>query len=152
MSWISNAMMWWSDDSGSTWNKVSDHNRSEVTIDYERIGADQRMVNGTFRRYSVTKKRTFAMSWENLPSNSSTGTGGIGTADGGYGGQQIQDWYTAHDGSFLVKFRKGADDGKAANDGTIETVTCVLTDFSKAVNKRGPGTDLWNISLTLAEV
>jgi len=149
MSWITNAMMWWSDDSGSTWNKVTDHNRSPVTVDFERIGTDQRMANGTLRRYSVTKKRTFTMSWNDLPSISNAG---IGTADSGYGGQQILDWYNAHDGSFLVKFRKGADDGKAANDGTIETVTCVLTDFSRETVKRGPQTDIWNVNLTLAEV
>ena len=149
MSWITNAMMWWSDDGGTTWNKVTDHNRAPMSVDYERIGNDQRMVNGTLRRYSVAKKRTFSTSWENLPSKANAG---IGTADGGFAGEDIQNWYNTHDGSFLVKFRKGADDGKATNDGTIETVTVVITSFSKEIAKRGPSVDLWTASITLEEV
>jgi len=33
-------------------------------------------------------------------------------------------------------------------DGTIEVVTVMISDFSKEVTKRGPGIDLWSLSVT----
>lgn len=137
MAWQDNAIMYWSLDS-TTWNKITDHNRQPLDISFERIGTQNRMVDGTLRRHSVAKKRTFSISWTMLPSkrdsvyNSKTG---LNTVDGGWAGEDIESFYNANDGSFKVKLRKGTDEAKAISDGTIEIVTVMITDFSKVVEK-----------------
>ena len=68
----------------------------------------------------------------------------MNTADGGYGGNDIESFHNAHDDEFTMQLRLG--------DGTIEVVTVMISDFSKDVVKRGPGIDLWNLSITLEEV
>jgi hypothetical protein len=106
------------------------------------------------RRYSVAKKRTFQFSWTNLPSkrNSSyNGRTGLSTVDDGWAGEEIEAFFIANDGAFQMKLRKGVDEAKASNDATIETVTVMITDFSKSVVKRGV-VDLWDLDITLEEV
>lgn len=153
MSWQANAIMYWSTDN-INWNKVTDHNRQPLDISYERFGTDQRMVDATLRRYSVAKKRTFTVSWDMLPSKvtpSYGGKSGLGTVDGGWAGEDIETFYYANDGRFYMKLRKGIDEAKASNDGTIETVQVMITEFSKTVVKRGI-VDFWQLDITLEEV
>lgn len=47
---------------------LSDHNRSEIAFEPERIEKRQRTINGRMRSYHVADKMTFSTSWENLPS------------------------------------------------------------------------------------
>jgi hypothetical protein len=142
--------MYWSDDSGTTWNRITDHNRSALNIGITRIGTDNRMVNGRLRRYAVTKKRQITTSWDMVPAFS--GGTALTTADGGWGGSDIKSWHDSHDGSFLVQLRKGSDVGKTVGDGTVENLNVMITDFSYDVEKRGPNQDLWSVSITLDEV
>ena len=153
MGWQDNAIMYWSLD-GTNWNKISDHNRQPLSISFERFGTSNRMVDATLRRYSVSKKRTFQLSWSMFPSKRSSvyaGKTGITTVDGGWAGEDIENFYNTTDGAFKVKLRKGTDEAKAIADGTIEVVTVMITDFSKTVEKRGV-VDLWSLDITLEEV
>jgi hypothetical protein len=153
MAWTDNAIMYWSLD-GTTWNKITDHNRQPLSISYERFETNNRMVDATMRRYSVAKKRTFALSWTMLPSkmtSSYNGRTGLATVDGGWAGEDIENFYNTNNGAFKVKLRKGADEAKAITDGTLEVVTVMITDFSKTVEKRGV-VDLWSLDITLEEV
>jgi hypothetical protein len=154
MAWTSNAIMFWSSDNGTTWNKISDHNREPLAISWERIERKNRMADGTLRRYTVAKKRSFSTSWTMLPSkrNSSyNGKVGMTTVDDGWSGEEMESFYNTIDGRFLMKIRKGIDEAKAITDGTIEVVPVMITDFSKDIEKRGV-VDLWTINLTLEEV
>lgn len=153
MAWTDNAIAYWSLD-GTTWNKITDHNREPLSISFERFGKTNRMADGTMRRYSVAKKRTFQFSWSNLPSKRNSvynGKTGLTTVDGGWAGEDIEAFYNTTDGAFKMKLRKGTDEAKAANDGTLEVVTVMITDFSKEVTKRGV-VDLWSLDITLEEV
>lgn len=153
MGWRENAIMYWSKD-GTNWNRISDHNRAPLNISFERIGTSNRMANGTLRRYSVAKKRSFNASWTMFPSKVSPlygGKTGLGTVDGGWAGEDIEKFYNETDGEFYVKLRKGTDEAKAVADGTIETVKVMVSDFSKDIEKRGV-VDLWSLSITLEEV
>lgn len=152
MSWQTNATMYWSDDSGATWHMVTDHNRQPLSINVTRLETVNRMANGTLRRYSIAKKQTITTSWSNVPSITAPATGNGGTVDGGWGGIDMKAWHDSHDGSFLVKLRKGQDINKTASDGTIETLTMMISDFSHDVVRRGVNVDFWNVSLTLEEV
>lgn len=154
MAWTDNAIMYWSSDNGVTWNKVSDHNRSPLSINFERLETKNRMVDATLRRYSVAKKRTFQLSWTMFPSkrdNTYAGKTAITTVDGGWAGEDIENFHNTVDGAFKVKLRKGNDEAKAISDGTIEIVTVMISDFSKIVEKRGV-VDLWSLDITLEEV
>ena len=154
MSWKQNAIMYWSNDGGATWNKISDHNRSPLSIGVERLETKSRMVDGTLRRYSVAKKRTISVSWENFPSKTSplyAGRTGLGTVDGGWAGEDIENFHDTVDGAFKVKLRKGIDEAKDTSDASIEVIDVMMTDFSKEVVKRGT-VDLWSLSVTLEEV
>ena len=155
MAWTDNAIMFWSTD-GVTWNKITDHGRAPLDVSVERIEKKSRMVNGTLRRYSVNKKRTLSASWTNIPSKKNSvhnGRTGLTTVDGGWAGEDIEDFHdsVAGDGAFWMKLRKGSDEFKAANDGTLEQFKVMISDFSKSVEKRGV-VDLWNLSITLEEV
>jgi hypothetical protein len=141
MAWIDNAVMYWHD--GSQYRKITDHNRSPLDESVERIEKKQRMADGTLRRYTVAKKRTWSCNWESLPSKTGV-VGYLNTADGGWAGQDIEAFHNTHDGQFNMQLRKG--------DGTVEVVTVMIADFSKTIVKRGSGIDLWNLSITLEEV
>lgn len=144
MVWTTNTIMYWYDSSGTPgYRKITDHGRSALSVSVERIEKKNRMADGTLRRYVVAKKRTWSCSWENLPSKNGV-SGSFSTADGGYAGEDIEAFHNANDAEFNMQLRKG--------DGTIEVVTVMITDFSKEIVKRGPGIDLWSLSITLEEV
>lgn len=154
MPWTDNAIVFWSNDDGATWNKITDHNRQPLDISFERIGTQNRMVDGTLRRYSVAKKRTFQLSWTMIPAKRNAtygGKTGITTVDGGWAGEDIESFYNNNDGAFKIKLRKGSDEAKAITDGTIEVATVMISEFSKSVEKRGV-VDLWSLDITLEEV
>lgn len=154
MAWQDNAIMYWSSDGGSTWSKITDHNREPLQISVERLEKKNRMVDGTLRRYTVAKKRTFSVSWTMLPSkrNSSyLGKAGITTVDNGLAGEEIEAFHNTVNGAFKMKLRKGIDEAKAIADASIEVVDVMITDFSKDIEARGL-VDLWSLSITLEEV
>lgn len=153
MAWTDNAIMFWSLD-GTTWNKITDHNRDPLSISVERIERKNRMADGTLRRYSVSKKRSFNLSWTMLPSRrnaSYAGKTGLTTVDGGWAGEDIENFHNTNDGAFKIKLRKGNDEAKAISDGTLEVVDVMITDFSKDIEKRGV-VDFWTLNITLEEV
>lgn len=118
-------------------NSVTDHNRSELEVDVQRIETAKRMANGTLRKYVVADKRTFSVSWDDLP-NSATYT-----VDGFWGGKEIEDFYNRNAGSFPLRITNG--------DGTSETFLVMITDFGKSLNRRGKF-DFWNVNIEMEEV
>lgn len=141
MSWIDNSAMFWFD--GAAFQKVTDHNRSALSVSIERIEKKSRMANGTLRRYTVAKKRSWSVSWDMLPSKRNVAKS-LSTVDGGLAGEDIEAFHNNTDDAFQMQLRRG--------DGTIETVSVMISDFSKEIAKRGPGIDFWNLSITLEEV
>lgn len=159
-SWTENAMMWWR-NSGGTLVKVSDHGRSSLQEGVERFETLTRMADGTLRRYSVAKKRTWSVSWENLPSTNLL-AGGLHTVDAGMAGEDLENWMNTYDGSFRMVLRRGsARDVATPNpaeglipykDANFYIVNVMITEFDKEVVKRGRLADLWDVSVTLEEV
>lgn len=49
---------------------LSDHNRSEISFNTERIEKRQRTINGRMRSYHIADKLNISFSWNNLPSRS----------------------------------------------------------------------------------
>lgn len=158
MAWTDNSIMFWQ-DAGGTYRKISDHNRSSLSESTERIENKQRMADGTLRRYSVAKKRTWSCDWTNLPSTNSKAAG-LKTADGGWAGEDIEAFHNITNSAFRMILRRGSADGKTVpvpadsalpyRDDDFYIVKVMISDFSKEVVKRGL-VDLWDLSITLEE-
>ncbi len=117
-------------------NPLTEHNRAPLSIDVERIEKSNRMANGYMRRYIVADKRTFSVSWENLPHAA------INTVDGKWGGREIENWYNTM-GSFILEIIEG--------DGTRTQYNVAFSDFSKTITKRGVY-DFWTLDISLEEL
>lgn len=117
---------------------ISDHNRSELSVDVERIETSKRMANGTMRKYVVIDKRSFSVSWNDLPSESAW------TVDGFAGAHAIEQFYYDNQGVFTLYL--------SYNNQSDSVVPVMFTDFSKTLNKRAKNFAFYNVSLTMEEV
>ena len=152
---------------------LSDHNRSEISFNTERIEKRQRTINGRMRSYHIADKLSISFSWNNLPSRSHSevadfNSSGVSplknstseyTTDGGAGGVQLLDWYENHKGPFWMylaydKYTNfGTNDAAYSHLGKYNQIMQVyFSDFNYTVTKRGGSNfDLWNVSVTLEE-
>jgi hypothetical protein len=149
---------------------LSDHNRSDISFNTNRLENRKRMVNGHMRSYHIADKMNISFSYNLLPSRSFsenqsfTASGQYVsnlveyTADGGAGGAELLDWYSSNPGSFYMflsydkpqSFTYGRYENLNKYSDVLEVF---VSDFSYNVIKRG-GTnhDLWDISISLEEV
>ncbi len=67
--------------------KLSEHNRQPVSIEHNRIEKQQRMANGTLRKFFIADKKSISVTWNMLPSFSTF------TVDGGYGAMDLKAFY-----------------------------------------------------------
>lgn len=125
-----NAIMEWND------NKITDHNRSDVQVSVERIENTKRMANGTMRKYVVADKRSFTVSWNDLPHTAAW------AVDGYWAGKEIEAFYNTNTGPFQLRLTNG--------DGTTNLYTVFMSRFSKNITKRG-AYDFWNVEVELVE-
>lgn len=116
---------------------VSDHNRSPLSVDIERIETATRMANGTMRKYVVADKRTLSTSWSDLPNAARF------TVDGYAGANDLENFYNSNKGAFTVRVYYG--------DNTQDSFQVMFTDFSKSLSKRG-AFDFYDVDLTMEEV
>lgn len=158
---------------GTNFIILSDHNRSELSFNKQRIENRQRMINGTMRSYHIADKLTMSVSWEMLPSRSynkdpyfdeNTGKATATfledyTVDGGAGGAELLEWYENHNGPFWMmlaydKYTNFDGGDKYTHLGEYNQIVQVyFSSFDYDVVKRG-GTnfDFWNISCSVEEV
>jgi hypothetical protein len=73
-----------------TWHKLTDHNRDAISISQELIETQERMANGTMRKYVISQKDTISVSWSYVPSRTSE------TADLNNGAAWIESFYRAN--------------------------------------------------------
>lgn len=119
-------------------NEVTDHNRQPISVSHEMYMHEERMVDGTLRRYHVATKRTWSVNWTELFSKSEW------VVDGYWSGEDIKEFYDETPGSFNLTLSYG--------DGTTETVVVMFSDFSYDVTKRTTDYDFWEVNITLVEV
>lgn len=119
-------------------NRVTDHNRSPISVTYDRIESKKRMANGTMRTLHVAEKRKFRVSWKDLPKNN------VQAVDGFWSALALATFYETTIGEFTLTLTYG--------DNSTETVTVMFDEFSTKLNKRSYYTDLYDVDLGLVEV
>lgn len=123
---------------GSVTHKLTDHNRSEITVSLERIENRKRMADGTMRTFVVATKRNWKVTWNTVPVNDNQ------TVDGFWGAKSIKTFYDTTLGSFQLILTDGQN--------VTETVTVMFDNFGYKLNKRSKYTDLYDIDMALVEV
>jgi hypothetical protein len=128
------------------WNKVTEHNRSPIRLDVERIEKVVRTSNGTLRKNHVADKKQFSMSWDMLPSYRTL------TVDGGWGAEDLRQFYLSNDGKKTFNIRINlAKTGSDQSTSGYEPYTVSISGCNFEVVKRGLQPH-WNVSLSMDEV
>jgi hypothetical protein len=151
---------------------LSDHGRTELSFNKQRIENRKRMINGGMRSYHVADKINVSWSWDMLPSRSysndplfSNNTGKQTslsteyTADGGAGGVDLIQWYDNNPGSFYMflaydRYDKFNSSAFAQMDKYNEVLEVYFASFDYAVIKRGSINthDFFNVDVAVEEV
>lgn len=118
-------------------NGLSEHNRQPLAMTPDSIETKQRMADGTLRKYFVVAKRTYSLSWNNLPGSAAK------TIDGLWGAMDIQNFYFANPQPFTLTITYGT--------GVVETRQVMFSSFENDLAKRGYD-DLYNLTISLEEV
>jgi hypothetical protein len=143
---------------GTTWYKLTDHNRKEIQVNPTLIEKSQRMSNGTMRKYVIAKKNVISTSWEMIPSKTSL------TVDGNYSSAWMDAFYSANSGvPVYLKLVSSSDTvpakGVAPNDSTFKTsltnsktYTVFITQFSSTTTHRNINSDYVNMNIEFTEI
>lgn len=154
---------------GTTWYKLTDHNRQEIDIATTLIEKEARMANGTLRKFVVAKKNIISVSWDFLPTKpastgNATNDAEFVVIDGNYSGSWMESFYNANCGiPIYVKIveSKHTDPstGSVPADNTyVSALTgeriyqVFMTGFTKTLRKRNRVTDFVDISFEFTEI
>jgi len=119
-------------------NKLTDHNRTVISVTPDRIENRKRMADGTLRNFVVAQKRKVKTSWDNLPNKTSL------TVDGFWGADALIGFYNTAFGEFTLRVSFG--------DNTYEDLLVMFSDFSHQLKKRNKYVDYYSIDVTFEEV
>ena len=129
-----------------TFNKVTEHNRSDLGVSIERIEQVTRTSDGTLRKNYITDKRRFSASWTKLPSYRTQ------TVDGAWGAEDLRTFYLSNEGKTSFRIRINlAKNGADQTSSGYEEHTVVFGGCNFSVVKRGLQPH-WNVSIELEEV
>jgi hypothetical protein len=132
--------------------RLTEHNRAPLSINTERIESSQRMANGTLRKYFIADKLNLNVSWEMIPSFRNE------TADGGWGAEDIKNFYESSAGrsTFRVRINPTVFSTTLIEDsnGSLVddyTYTMAFTSCDFTVLKRGLQ-PFWSVNISLEQV
>jgi len=145
----------------TTWYKLTDHNRKEISITPILLEKEARMANGTLRKFVISKKDIISTSWDFLPTTSTTKSPIV---DGNYGASWLSAFYNANVGNpIYIKLiaSKHTDPslGQIPNDSTYASASTAskiyqvfISDFSKTIRKRNTEKDFVDMSIEFTEI
>ena len=134
---------------------LTDDNRSTLNVGIERIEYKKRMINGRMRSYHVTDKKTFNVSWNEIPSASAGLSEARNSMPGIAAGKQMVDWHSNHSQSFYMTLVYDTPNPERPSDSLryrLEWYNVFFDSFDYEVIKRGSLYDHWNVSMSLVEV
>ena len=132
--------------------RVTEHNRSPLSFNVERIDKFTRMANGAARKYFIADKLNISASWEMIPSFRNQ------TVDGGWGAEDLKNFYesAAGRGAFSIKLNPTVfstdlveQSGGALVDDYTYSVMFSSADFT--LIKRGLQ-PFWSVNISLVQV
>ena len=133
-------------DTTQSWIKLSEHNRSEISMDVERIEQSQRMANGSLRKFFVADKKEFSVSWTMLPGSR------IYTVDNEWGALDLIEFYNSSEGQSTFDIRLNfAKTGTNQESSGYEAYTVSCTSFNATLVRRGE-IPFYNISMSMEQV
>jgi hypothetical protein len=132
--------------------RVTEHNRSPLSFNVNRIEQSNRMANGTTRKYFIADKLNINVSWEMVPSFRNE------TVDGAWGAEDLKAFYEsiAGRGSFRIKLNPTvfSPDLIQLSGGALEddyTYTVMFTSCDFTLIKRGIQ-PFWSVDISLEQV
>jgi hypothetical protein len=142
---------------GTTWYKLTDHNREPIDISTELIETQSRMANGTMRKYVVAQKNNISCSWKYVPSSQSE------CVDGFYSAAWLESFYKSNAG--LPIYLKVVSSGLNTDSGfgsqplgifvtaqnRSKTYEVFMNDFSKTIINRTKVSDYVDMSIEFVE-
>jgi hypothetical protein len=143
---------------GTTWYKLTDHNRREIQVNPSLIESAKRMANAKMRKYVIAKKQIISTSWETVPSKTSL------TVDGNYSSAWLDAFYAANNGvPIYLKLVASSDTtpskGSAPVDSTFvtsltnsTTYQVFITRFSSTTTHRNINSDYVNMEIEFTEI
>ena len=145
-------------DGGTTWTKLTDHNRKDIQYSFDVIEKVARMADGTMRKFVIKKKNVLSTSWEFIPSKSAL------TVDSGKSSEWLSSFYDTY--AFIpikVKIISASTPDPARGSLPNETQRTTsktgykiydvfITKFAKEVSKRTLETDFVNMDIEFTEI
>ena len=133
-------------DTTKDWIRLSEHNRSEIGINIQRIEQSQRMANGSLRKFFVADKKQFSVSWNMLPGSR------IYTIDNEWGALDLIEFYNSSEGQSTFDIRLNfAKTGTNQESSGYEPYTVSCTSFNATLVRRGE-IPFYNISMSMEQV
>lgn len=143
----------------STWYKLTDHNRQEISVTPELIQSESRMANGTLKKYVIAQKDKVSTSWTYVPSKTSE------CVDGNKGAAWLESFYKANVGvpiyvkivvsELTVDPSRGAAPQdtyfKSAQEG-FKVYNAFISNFSKKIVNRTKLSDYVSMDIEFTEI
>ena len=138
--------------SPTRFRRVTEHNRSPLSFNVERIDKFTRMANGAARKYFVADKLNISASWEMIPSFRNQ------TVDGGWGAEDLKNFYdsAAGRGAFSIKLNPtvfSTDLVEQSSGALVDdyTYSVMFSSADFTLIKRGLQ-PFWSVNISLVQV
>lgn len=134
-------------DANNVWQKITEHNRSPISLDIQRFEQTSRMANGSLRKLFIADKKNLSTSWSMLPSYSTM------TVDGGWGAEDIRLFYLSLKGKSTFGVRI-AYNASRTEDFIASFTACSFNMIRRNVkeNSSDVAQAFWDVSISLEEV
>lgn len=134
-------------DANNTWQKLTEHNRSPISVDVERFEQTSRMANGSLRKLFIADKKNLSTSWSMVPSYSTM------TVDGGWGAEDLKAFYLSSKGQGTFNVRIAYNSART-EDFVANFTSCSFNIIKRNVKANAADTAqlFWDVSIALEEV
>jgi hypothetical protein len=134
-------------DANNAWQKLTEHNRSPVSVDTQRFEKTSRMANGSLRKLFIADKKSVSTSWSMVPSYSTM------TVDGGWGAEDLRTFYLSAKGQGTFNVRI-AYTSTRTEEFLGSFTACSFNLIKRNVKENAANTPqaFWDVSLSLEEV
>jgi hypothetical protein len=134
-------------DAVGVWQKLTEHNRSPISLDIQRFEQTARMANGSLRKLFIADKKNISTSWSMVPSYSTM------TVDGGWGAEDLKTFYLSDKGKGTFNARI-AYNTLRTEDFVASFTSCSFNLIKRNVKEKAADTAqaFWDVTIALEEV